>query len=101
VVATATTAARGGDDTAEKVDREGYRALTEAAEAEGVERFVFVSAQGLGPDSPVALARAKAATEQMLQPSSPDFTILHPVLFMESWIGWVFGGRWSTSPRCR
>jgi NADH dehydrogenase len=93
VVSTVTAAARGGADTVETVDREGYRHFIAAARGTGVEQFVFVSAYGFGPDAPVALARAKAATEEELRESGVGYTILRPVLFMEAWIGLAVGGQ--------
>lgn len=93
VVATATAATRGGADTVEAVDRKGYQALVEVAEVEGVEQFVFVSAHGFESDSPLPLARAKAATEHSLRRADLAATILRPGLFMEPWIGWVVGAQ--------
>ena len=43
VVTTANSAARGGDDTTEAVDRQGNRALIDAARTADVGRFVFIS----------------------------------------------------------
>lgn len=99
IVSTATAAARGGGDTAESVDRAGYRHLTAAAEAAGVEQFVFVSAYGFETDSPLPLARAKAATEELLKSSRLSFTILRPTLFMEAWIGLIVGAQLQAGPR--
>src|SRR3712207_6004384 len=55
VITTANATARGGDDTIETVDRAGNRTLVEAAAAQGVRRFVFVSVLGASPDHPVPL----------------------------------------------
>jgi uncharacterized protein YbjT (DUF2867 family) len=93
IVATATAASRGGDDTVEGVDRRGYEHLIAAARSAGVEQFVFVSAHGFSRDSPVALARAKVATEEALERSGLNYTILRPALFMESWISVVLGSQ--------
>ena len=41
VIATATAAHRGGDDTVDSVDREGYKNLIEAAKAAGISQFVY------------------------------------------------------------
>lgn len=99
IIATATAAARGGDDTIESVDQRGYATLVEAAQAAGVQQFVFVSAHGFGPDSPVALARAKASTEKILRSSSLSYTILRPALFMEAWISMVLGAQLQLGPK--
>jgi len=99
IIATATAATRGGDDTVESVDREGYANLIAAAKAAGVKHFVFVSAHGFEVDSPVALARAKANTEAALRESGLSYTILRPSLFMESWIGMVLGSQIQSGSR--
>src|SRR5919202_1662541 len=43
VITTANAVARGGDDTVETVDLEGNRHLIDAAQAAGVEQFIFTS----------------------------------------------------------
>jgi len=91
IIATATAARRGGDDTVEAVDRQGYADLIGAAVAAGVRQFVFVSAHGFGLDTPVDLARAKAGTEEALRSSGLNYTILRPALFMEAWISMILG----------
>lgn len=98
VIATATAAQRGGDDTVNSVDREGYENLIEAATAAGTSQFVYVSAHGFEADSPVGLARAKVETEQRLIDSDLDYTILRPALFMESWISMVLGAQLKFGP---
>jgi NADH dehydrogenase len=60
VVTTANAASRAGTDTIETVDRLGNRNLLAAAEHAGARRFVFVSALGADPASPVPLMRARA-----------------------------------------
>lgn len=92
LISTANSAARGGEDNAESVDRHGNRNLIEAAEEAGVKRFVFLSALGVSADSPIPFFQAKAETEQRLRESSMEWTILAPNLFMESWAMGVVGG---------
>lgn len=101
VIATATAAGRGGDDTIDAVDRRGYAALIEAAVAAGVRQFVYISAHGFGADAPVGLARAKAATEEILRASPLEYTILRPALFMEAWIAMVLGAQLQMGPRVK
>lgn len=84
---TATSTQRGGADTIESVDRKGIGDLIEAADAAGVEHFVYVTATGAELDSPVPLFRAKAENEKRLEASSMRYAFLRPVLFMEAWIG--------------
>lgn len=90
---TATSTKRGGTDTIESVDRKGIGDLIEAADAAGVEHFVYVTATGAGLDSPALLFRAKAENEKRLEASSMRHTFLRPVLFMESWIGMLIGSQ--------
>jgi uncharacterized protein YbjT (DUF2867 family) len=77
------------DVSIERVDRDGNAALVRAAEAAGVERFVFVSAQGM-TDAMVDLVpffAAKRATERLLQASSMRSVVVRPAAFQETWLG--------------
>ena len=93
VISTATAALRGGHDTVETVDRDGYRNLIASAESNSVQQFVFVSAHGFEPDSGPPISRAKGATEVALKNSSLNYTILRPTLFMEAWVSMVIGSQ--------
>jgi uncharacterized protein YbjT (DUF2867 family) len=86
LITTANTAARGGDDNVETVDLEGNRSLIEAALRSGVEHFIFVSAEGEDPDSPVPFLRAKGLTSKRLRESGMGYTVLVPNLYMDVWI---------------
>lgn len=92
IVTTANAAARGGADTVESVDLDGNSNLIAAARWAGVRRFVFVSANGASPDSPVPLMRAKGITEQRLATSGLEWTVLAPEAFMDVWIAMVVAG---------
>jgi NADH dehydrogenase len=92
VVTTANSALRGGEDTVETVDRIGNQNLIDAAVAAGVQHFVFTSALIASKDSPSALLRAKALSEEHLCASSMNYTILAPNAFLESWAGMIVGG---------
>lgn len=83
VVTTANAMGSGGEDTIESVDFRGNQDLIDAAEAEQVRRFVFTSALGATPESPVPLLRAKGEAEQRLAASGMSWTILQPNLFMD------------------
>ena len=89
VITTANTATRGGEDTVQTVDVVGNRQLIDAARAAGVKQFIFTSALGVTPDSPVPFMQAKASTEHYLRESGLDFTILAPTIFMDVWIPMV------------
>ncbi len=91
VVTTANSAKRGGDDTVESVDLHGNRTLVEAARQAGVKRFIFVSALGADPQSPVPFLKAKALTEQAVQASGMSYAILRPDPFMDVWVPVVVG----------
>ena len=75
------------------VDREGNAALVRAAEAAGVERFVFVSMAGLtdvmAARSP--LSAAKRETERLLQSSPMRTVIVRPAPFDEIWLTRITG----------
>jgi NADH dehydrogenase len=92
VITTANSLARGGDDTIESVDRDGNINLIEAASAQGVRRFIFVSALGASLDSPVPLLRAKAEAEQRLRSSGMAWTILEPNGYMDVLLMAAVGG---------
>ncbi len=91
VITTANSVLRGGADTVESVDLVGNRNLIDAARAQGVRQFVFVSALGASPQSPAPFMQAKAATEAHLRESGLRYTILQPNLFMEVWIPMLLG----------
>jgi uncharacterized protein YbjT (DUF2867 family) len=91
VITTANAVAGTGADTIESVDLAGNRDLIDAARAAGVRQFIFTSALGSTPDSPVAFMRAKGLAEEHLRASGMPFTILAPNLFMEVWIGAIVG----------
>ncbi len=86
LITTANSANRGGDDNVETVDLGGNRSLIEAASGSGVEHFIFVSAEGEDPNSPVAFLRAKGITSKRLRESGMAYTVLAPNLYMDVWI---------------
>jgi len=82
---TAITTAKEGDSF-NATDGEGNKALVDAAREAGVRKFVLVSFDTrLVPDCP--LQSAKKSAEDHLKKSGLDYTILHPSLFFESWLG--------------
>jgi len=86
VVTTANSAARGGEDNVDTVELEGNRNLIEVASRAGVDHFVFVSAEGEDPESPVPFLRAKGITSARLRESGMAYTVLVPNLYMDVWI---------------
>jgi NADH dehydrogenase len=92
LVTTANAVGRGGADSIDAVDVHGNEHLVAAAAAEHVGHFVFTSALGASPESPVPFLRAKGATEQRLEDSDLTWTILQPNLFMDTWLPMAIGG---------
>ncbi|HJU72771.1 MAG TPA: SDR family oxidoreductase [Gemmatimonadaceae bacterium] len=73
-------------DSFNATDNAGTKNLIDAARAEGAQHFVFISFDTtVVPDCP--LTRAKQDVEDHLTRSGLTYTILHPSLFMESWLG--------------
>ena len=91
VITTATSAARGGEDTVQTVDLEGNRNLIDAAKAAGVKQFIFVSVLTADPNSPVPFLQTKGKTEDALRASGLRYTILAPNGFMELMVAGVVG----------
>jgi uncharacterized protein YbjT (DUF2867 family) len=74
------------DDSFATTDAAGTMKLIDAARDAGARLFVFVSFDTTGvPEAP--LVQAKADVENYLKQSGLNYTILHPSLFMESWLG--------------
>lgn len=74
------------DDSFAATDAAGTRQLIDAARAGGSEQFIFVSVDtSRMPDSP--LMTAKREVEEYLKRSGLTYTILHPSVFMEVWLG--------------
>lgn len=92
VVTTANAIGRTGEDDLDSVDRRGNADLVDAAAAEGVRRFVFVSALGADPDHPMPLVRAKGLSEQRLRASGLDATVPQPNFFLDIWVPAIVGG---------
>lgn len=92
VVTTANAIApRQTEDTIESVDRLGNRNLIDAAQAEDVRHFVFVSVLGASADHVVPFVRAKGQTEQALRECGLSWTILQPDPFMDVWFPFIIG----------
>lgn len=73
-------------DSFEATDREGNKALIDAARESGARKFVFVSFDtSKSVDYP--LSNAKHDVEEHLKKSGLDYTILHPSFFCEIWLG--------------
>jgi uncharacterized protein YbjT (DUF2867 family) len=90
VVSGATTISSLGTDSISAVDRDGQRALVDAARAAGVEHFIYVSyTRNVTTDDP--LTEAKRSVEEQLRGSGMQYTILRPSYFMEMWLGPALG----------
>lgn len=91
LLTTASAVRRGGDDTIDRVDLEGTRALFEAAARQHVRHIVYVSAYGADEASTTPLLAAKGRNEAFLRASGLHWTVIAPDLFMESSVGEVVG----------
>ena len=80
-----------GEDNLETVDLRGSQNLIQAAKTAGVKRFVYTSVIGAAKGHPVPLFDYKGSNEAALEASGMEFTILHPAVFMEIWIGMMIG----------
>jgi uncharacterized protein YbjT (DUF2867 family) len=87
VVATATVISRrlagARHPTIGEVDQHGMASLVAAAEAAGVERFVYLSFPGAGEGRGTPLERAKTATEERLRRSPLRAAIIRSDAFQE------------------
>jgi uncharacterized protein YbjT (DUF2867 family) len=73
-------------DSFEATDRDGTKALIDAARDSGARKFVFVSFD-TSKSVEYPLSNAKREAEEHLKKSGLDYTILHPTLFCEIWLG--------------
>lgn len=87
VISTVTMILTGREqDSFAATDSAGTRKLIDAARAAGAEQFIFVSFDtSRSPEAPLTAAKREA--EEHLKRSGMTYTILHPSLFMESWLG--------------
>ena len=89
IISTASaTISRQPSDSIEAVDLQGQLNLVEAAKANGVGRFVFVSYR-YDADNPYPLSSAKQAVERAIQ--DLNYTILRASYFMEIWLSPLLG----------
>ena len=70
------------------VDAAGNRNLIQAAQQAGVDRFVYVSAAGIGAEMARSgpLMAGKWQTEQLLRSTSLRFVLVRPDMFQEAWL---------------
>jgi NADH dehydrogenase len=73
-----------GKQSPEQVDRDGNRALTDAARAAGAD-LVLVSVVGASPDHAMSLQRMKWAAEEHVRRSGVAWTIVRGTPFAETW----------------
>ena len=90
VVTTVTSMPSGAGDGLRRVDREGGLALIDAAERQGVRRFVYTSYSG-NLQEECALTTAKRDCEARLLSSGMETIILRPSYFMEMWLSPALG----------
>jgi NADH dehydrogenase len=76
------------------VDHDGYGSLVSAATSAGVRRFVYVSFPGAILDSRTPFAKAKLATEKLLQEAAMREVIVRPDAYQEPWLSAERGFDW-------
>ena len=91
VLTTANSAVRSGADSVQTVEIEGNKGLIDASKSSGVKHFIFTSAMGASPQSPIPFMQGKGLAEEHLKASGVNYTILSPNLFMEVWFPMVIG----------
>jgi uncharacterized protein YbjT (DUF2867 family) len=90
VICSATSMPSAANDGIRRVDHDGTLALIDAAEEQGVKRFVYVSYSGnVNLNSP--LEKAKRDCEDQLFASRIQAVILRPSYFMEVWLSPMLG----------
>ncbi len=90
VFSSATSMPAAASDGLRRVDHDGTLSLIEAAEKQGVKRFIYVSySANIRFDSP--LERAKRDCEDRLIRSAMETCILRPSYFMEMWLSPMVG----------
>jgi uncharacterized protein YbjT (DUF2867 family) len=73
------------------VDRPAYRSLARAAAGAGVQRWVHVSALGIGPGNPVDFFRVKHGVDEIVTTSGVPWVLVQPSAFMETWVTTLLG----------
>lgn len=72
--------APGGAELLDQVNSQGTRNLVDAAEAEGVEHFIYVSSISVAYSASNAYSRSKLRGEEWVRRSAIPFTIIRPSL---------------------
>lgn len=67
-----------GRQSFQGLQAQGAKAIAEAAKAEGIDRFVQISAIGADPEGDSLYAQTKAAGEQAVRETIPEAVILRP-----------------------
>jgi NADH dehydrogenase len=85
VISTANAFMQKGDNTPDRVDVAGTRALAEAAREARVHRMLYVSAVVAEPNSIVDYYRSKYAGQEAVRASGVRYTIVRAPAFMDVW----------------
>lgn len=78
-----------GDQTFERVHTEGTRNILQAAQSEGLRRFIHMSALGTRPNAVARYHRSKWIAEEAVRSSGLDWTIFRPSLIYGPGDGFV------------
>ena len=86
IVSTANNNMGKGATSPTKIDLTAHQNLCAAARNAGVRRLLYVSAHGIGQDSPVDIFRIKWYIEDAIRRSGVPYVILRPTAFMDVWV---------------
>ena len=78
-----------GEQTFDRIHREGAENVVRAARDAGVRRFLHMSAMGSSEDSPSEYGRTKAAGEKAVRESGLDWTVFRPSIIFGPGDGFV------------
>jgi uncharacterized protein YbjT (DUF2867 family) len=86
IVSTANNNMGKGATSPTRIDLTVHQNLCAAARNAGVRRILYVSAHGIGQDSPVDIFRIKWYIEDAIRRSGVPYVILRPTAFMDIWV---------------
>ncbi len=89
IVSTANNNMGVGATSPSKIDLTAHQNLCAAARNAGVRRLLYVSAKGIGQDSPVDIFRIKWYIEDAIRRSGVPYVILRPTMFMDVWVNHI------------
>lgn len=86
IIATANGVIQRKGDSIKTIDGDGYANLIEAAKQQGVQQFIYASVPVTPFDQAVPALKYKRLTEERLQASGLNYTIVRLSVFMDVWL---------------